>query len=331
MKNRAMEIVEFISRAGWDGAVQEPLRADFSSRRFARLQREGTPRHAVLMDADADQKTEAFVKLVGILRGCEISAPEIYTAKPAEGLVLMEDFGDRNIGRMIDEGEDAKVFYRRATDVLIHLHQRFEPAQVRGLDLPVYGAALFASQVELFLDAWFIFAKQREATIGESESFRAAWKAALGPIDQLPQTLMLRDFMLDNVMDLSDRPDWRSIGVLDFQDGGIGPIAYDLASLCEVVRRDGNEKTLDEVIDYYHQKTAPKLGKDELRKACRILAAQRHMRIFGIIATRALKTGHRDKLAYAPRIWEYLGELLQDEPLKPVREWITGIFRQWAA
>jgi aminoglycoside/choline kinase family phosphotransferase len=224
---------------------------------------------------------------------------------------------------MMDDGENAKPLYHRAVDVLIHLHKRFDPSQTHAADLPVFNSALFAAQVELFLDAWFVFAKQREASFDEAESFRAAWKETLKGVDAVPQTLMLRDFMPDNLMDLPDRAEWQSVGSLDFQDGGIGPIAYDLASLCEVVRRDIDSGMLYELIDYYHERAAPKLAKAELRRACRILGAQRHMRILGILANRVLKTGQRDKLAWAPRIWEYMGELLQDEALKPVREWMN--------
>jgi len=317
--SRADEIKDFLAQAGWHEAQQTVLRADFSTRRFSRLERTGgASSRAVLMDADSDQKTPQFVALAGLLRGFEIAAPEIYASDITRGLVLMEDLGDRNIGRAIDAGEDAKLFYRRAMDVLVRLHRRCDAAALRGHDLPLYGGALFAAQAELFLDAYFPLAKNREASLEEAESFRATWKQALKGVESLPQTLMLRDFMLDNLMDLSGR----SIGVLDFQDGGIGPLPYDIASLCEVVRRDSPAGILDEMIDYYHAKAGPKLSKEELRRACRILAAQRHTRILGIIAQRALKTGQRDKLAYAPRIWEYLGELMQDEALMPMQKWI---------
>jgi aminoglycoside/choline kinase family phosphotransferase len=280
------------------------------------------------MDANPDQNTFLFVGIAEILRDLNLAAPEIYAAHAEAGLALMEDFGDRNFGRMIDAGEEAKPLYRRAADVLIHLHQSFDVSRARGIDMPIFGAALFASQVELFLDAGFVFAKQREATFEEAENFRAGWKLALKGIDALPQTLMLRDFMPDNLMDLPNRSGVKSVGLLDFQDGGIGPIAYDLASLCEVVRRDTPPGILDELIDYYHERASPKLAKAELRRVCRILAAQRHMRILGILARRALKTGHRDKLAWTPRIWDYLGELIQDDSLKPVRAWIIDIFGQ---
>ena len=241
---------------------------------------------------------------------------------PMQGLVLMEDFGNRNFGMMLDEGADPKLFYIRATDVLVHLHKTFDKTSAQNLDLPIFSNALFSSQAELFLDAYFPLVKNREATMEESEGFRAVWKKVLKNVEELPQSLLLRDFMPDNLMDLPERTAHRSVGVLDFQDAGFGPIAYDLASLCEVVRRDGGEGMLDDVISHYHRQTQPVLSLSELSRACCVLSAQRHMRILGVIARLTQKNGRREKLAFIPQIWGHLDRLLQKEILKPLREWV---------
>lgn len=327
MTDRAAEIAGFLAQTGWDQARQKPLQADFSARRFARLERkEPPPLRAILMDADPDQKTKSYIEIAGLLRGFDISAPAIYAANPEAGLVLMEDFGHFNFGKMLDAGDETVPLLRRAADVLVHLHKVFDKTLVKNVDLPIFGGALFAAQVELFLDAYFPFVKERETTHEESESFRAAWKTALRCVETLPQTLMLRDFMPDNLMSLPAHYDWRSTGVLDFQDAGLGPIAYDIASLCEIVRRDLDYGTLEAMIDYYFERAAPDLSKPELASACRVLAAQRHMRILGIVVRIAVRNGRREKLAYIPRIWGYLDYLLENSELKSVREWVENNF-----
>jgi hypothetical protein len=116
----------------------------------------------------------------------------------------------------------------------------------------------------------------------------------------------------------------RSVGVLDFQDAGLGPIAYDISSLCEVVRRDNGDKMLDEMIAYYHAQAKPALSIGDLTRACHILSAQRHMRILGIIA-RLAQNGRKDKLDYVPRIWNYLNHLSQNDALKPVKKWMEKL------
>ncbi len=320
--NRGIEIAGFLAQSGWDDADQSPFHADFSTRRYARLRRSDGAT-AILMDADADQKTVEFVQVAKLLRGLSLSAPEVFAADPFHGLVLMEDFGRDNFGRLLDSGVDPKPLYKRAVDVLVKLHKDFNGFDKSVLDLPCFGGALFAAQVELFLDIYFPYAQGRDATHAEGEGFRAAWKQALKNIEALPQSLLLRDYMPDNLMDLKGREGAQSVGLLDFQDGGLGPSAYDLASLCEAVRRDADPALLDEMIAYYHQQAKPTLSLTELTTACHILSAQRHMRILGILVRVANATGQREKLNYMPRIWEYLHFLMQDEALKSVREWLS--------
>jgi hypothetical protein len=116
-----------------------------------------------------------------------------------------------------------------------------------------------------------------------------------------------------------------ALGVLDFQDAGIGPVAYDLASLCEEVRRDGGFALLPDVIAAYreHNQAAP--SQADLLRACTILSAQRHTRILGIITQHARKTGRRDKLDYLPRIIRHLQLVLSEPYLLPVREFMTNV------
>ena len=51
-------------------------------------------------------------------------------------------------------------------------------------------------------------------------------------------TLVLRDYHVDNLMLLPDRSGVQGCGLLDFQDAVCGPPSYDLVSLLEDARRD---------------------------------------------------------------------------------------------
>jgi N-acetylmuramate 1-kinase len=366
MSSRPLEIASFLEQHGWDHAEMQALNADFSTRRYARLSK-GTGKTAFLMDADQDQKTPQFVGVAKILRGIDIKAPEIYAADSEHGLVLMEDFGSRNVGALLDAGESPLPYFLRAADVLTKLHRSFDPSAAQNLGLPLFDAALFTTQAELFLDAYFPVIMQREASEEERGDFRAAWQVVLRPIDDMPKTLMLRDFMPDNLMDLSRTPNKtlpldggglgggdsktrnqacscstitpipafphqggrgsEELGVLDFQDAGIGPIAYDLASLCEEVRRDGGFALLPQVIDRYLAATQSPVSAPDLLRACTVLSAQRHTRILGIIARLSVQTGQCDKFAFLPRIRHHLETLLEEPALLPVREWVETFDR----
>jgi N-acetylmuramate 1-kinase len=317
MSSRSLEIAAFLYQQRWDCAQMQALTGDFSTRRYARLTKD-SGETAFLMDADVDQKTPQFLAVAEILRRMGVNAPEIYAADGGRGLVLMEDFGVRNVGALLDAGEPSLPFFLHAAKVLALVHRGFDRTEAVGLSF--FDTALFTTQAELFLDAYFPVALGRETSDEEREDFRAAWQAVLRPLETIPKSLLLRDFMPDNLMDLPGE----ELGILDFQDAGIGPIAYDLASLCEEVRRDGGFALLPDVVAHYREAAQSPLSQSDLLRACTILSAQRHTRILGIIVRLSHKTGQCDKFAFLPRIRHHLETILKEPYLLPFREWVEN-------
>lgn len=315
---RDAELSGFAAEAGWGKAALQPIGANSPPRRFFRLTRDDG-KTAIMMDADEDQKALQFVNLASILRGLDLSAPEIYAARPKRGLVLMEDFGNENVGSVIDRGMPMHPYFLRALLVLVRIHHQFSPASVKHLEVPTFTSALFAARVEKFLDNYFPFVMNRKATAEERAGFQAAWRRTLDPIDFLPKTLMLRNFTPNTVMDIPDREGWRSLGLLDFQDAGIGPIAYDLASFCEVVRREGADYYLPMMVKQYYERAKPACPMEVLQRSCIILAAQRHTRLLGLMA------GRPERAGYLQHTKKHLGNLLLDEAIKPVRSWFMDV------
>lgn len=307
----------FLARHGWSDAAAVALPADFSTRRYARLTKTSGAT-AILMEADEDQKTPQFIAVAEILRDTGVHAPEIFAAEAEKGLVLMQDFGARNVGAILDAGEPSRPYYLRAAEVLARLHRGLKMTEAEKAALPAYDTPLFIMQAELFLDAYVPFAEKRVSSENERRDFRAAWQAAFKPVESLPKSLLLRDFMPDNLMDL----DSGGLGVLDFQDAGIGAIAYDLSSLCEEVRRNGGYALLPDVLAYYREMTESKISQKDMMQCCAVLSAQRHMRVLGIVARLAEK-GRTEKLAFIPRIKHHLLHVLKEPALKPVRSWAT--------
>lgn len=325
--NRALEIADFLALHGWDEALPTPLCADWASRHYARL-KHADGRVAILMDAPPEQKTPEYVMIAGMLRATGLHAPEIYAASPLQGLVLMEDLGERNIGALLDNGAEALPYLERCIAALAHLHTRWTPVgPASDTTLPHFNTTLFAEQAHLFIEHYVPASLQRDVTAGERADFDAAWHSVLRPVTLLPQSLMLRDFMPDNVMDLSDRypaDDLAALGILDFQDAGLGPVAYDIASLCEIVRRAGGEKLLPVMQGYYMARAKPDFDAEDLRRACLILSLQRHVRIMGIIA-RLAQNGRPEKQAYLPRIKAQIETWLQDPAVMPMAKWFEKV------
>lgn len=310
------EIENFLAEAKWAEAAREPLRADFSTRRFTRLRRENGET-AIMMMADPGQKTDIFVHLALVLRRLEIPAPQMIASDIPRALVLMEDFGPANLGAALDAGADRTPHDQTIARMLCKLHDRFDQTMVAAVRIPVFNAALFTDQATLFLEHYFKRVKKRDATAMERSGFVEAWHESLAPLDVLPRSLLLRDFMPDNAMVL-DKPLFGfDLGILDFQDAGLGPIAYDLASWCEEIRRDGGHERLESLVDSYCEVRG---GMDRalLIHGAEILLAQRHTRVLGVLA-------QLDKKEPVPRTLRTLRALLsKQKALEPVRRWFES-------
>ena len=212
----------FLSSAGWNVAVPDPLSGDASTRKYFRLQ---NGRHsAILMDASRALASVApFIRMDEHLVKLGFSAPTILAHDDAKGLLLLEDFGDATFAQLLDSGAELGELFTLATDVLIALHQH---PQAIPDGLRAYHPVKMLEDIELFLD-W--------CTPGISETgrteFRKAWRDVLPLAHQVPASLLLRDYHAANLMLLSGRTGIRQAGLLDFQDAYQGPVTYDLVSL----------------------------------------------------------------------------------------------------
>lgn len=315
---RALMLADFLEAAGWGDAEGEAFAADFSPRRYARLTKQDG-QTAILMDADQDQKTPQFVRIDKYLRELGLSAPQILSEHAAHGFVLMEDLGTRQVGMLLDAGEDRAPYDDHALACLAHLHAK---ANMPMFDVPHYDAHLFREQVLLFVDHAVPLLRGSQATAMQRDDFCAAWDVMLRVVDRVPRSFLLRDFMPNNLMDLPDRTGIARTGLLDFQDGGWGPVVYDIASLAEVVRRDTPHDLVDILARRYYDHAQSHVEWPHFLAACHTLSLQRHMRILGLLA-KHVEEGRDDKSAYIPRVRAMVDALLQKSGMTPIKTWIV--------
>jgi len=315
--DRAAAALAFLEAAGWSGAAVTPLAADASFRSYHRVRLGGE--RAVLMDAPPDrEKPAAFLQVAEILATLRLSAPRILAEDLAGGFLLLEDLGDRTFTRALAEGAEEAPLYRLATDTLIALHRRWDPAL--GAGLPAYDAESLPAETELFLD-WTLPALTGETVAPiVREQFRAAWEAVLPPAFALPPTLVLRDYHVDNLMVLPGRRGVAACGLLDFQDALLGSPAYDLVSLLQDARRDVPQAVARKMLQRYRA-AFPELDTDIFEAAYWALGAQRTTRILGVFLRLDRRDGKPAYLAHLPRLWRLLGAALERPALAPLAAW----------
>lgn len=316
MTARDAAIARFLAEAGWGEAERAPLAGDASFRRYDRVRRGGGS--AVLMDAPPPRNdVRPFLAIDRLLRAHGLSAPEVFAADVAAGLVLLEDLGDDTYGCVLASGGDEAALYRLAVDALIHLHRAFRPDSAV---LPVFDEARALREVELLLDWYWPSLAGAPADAALRESYRSAWRAALPARNGVHQSLALFDFHIDNLMLLGRRTGVAACGLLDFQDAVLGPVSFDLVSLLEDARRDVPADLAESLIRHYLA-AFPELDAEAFRNSYAVIGAQRSTRILGTFARLKLRDAKPGYLVHIPRVWRWLGQDLENAALKPVADW----------
>ena len=302
----------FLDRAGWGGASAVPLAGDASFRCYYRLGDNG--KSAVLMDAPPPQEDIGpYVAVAGLLRGLGFSAPEVLAEDRDEGFLLLEDFGDDTYTRLLARGADEPALYGLAVDTLVALQRAVE---LRGeVELPPYDMERLLGEAALLVD-WY-----RPLAGGLREEYLALWRAVLPNAIVAQPTLVLRDYHVDNLMLLPDRPGVRGCGLLDFQDAVTGQPSYDLVSLLEDARRD-IPSPLRQVMTERYLAAFPGLDRGGFLRSAAILSAQRNCKILGIFTRLWKRDGKRQYLVHIPRVWRLLEADLRHSALGRVARWL---------
>jgi aminoglycoside/choline kinase family phosphotransferase len=313
-RERAMSA--FLARAGWD-VKPRLLAGDASFRKYYRVER-GSER-VVLMDAPPPmENVRPFLTIARHLTRLGLSAPRILAEDVDQGLLLLEDLGDGTYARKLAEGADEAALYALAVDLLIELHRRFDPAAAT--DVPRFDMARALREVNLLLDWYWPAIKGAPAPDHLRKSYEAAWREAMPALWSAPDSIALFDFHIDNLMLLDGRHGVAACGLLDFQDAVIAPVAFDLVSLLEDVRRDVPPELVAAMRARYVA-AFPKLDRAAFDRSYSAIGAQRNTRIVGVFTRLLVRDGKPRYLQFMPRVWRLLEGDLEHPALAPVRQW----------
>ena len=303
MADRAATIERFLERAGWADARRSLLAGDASFRRYIRLRKPG--RRVVLMDAPpAHEDVGRFVAVAMSLRRLGYSAPEILAQDAAQGLLLLEDFGDDTYTRLLGDGADEAALYRLAVDLLIDLHRRFDAVGNPAV-APPYDDRRLIEEAALLVDWYLPAVLGRAPAAAVRDEYLALWRAVFPLARAVPDSLVLRDYHVDNLMRLEGRVGLAACGLLDFQDAVIGPVSYDLVSLLEDARRDVPAGLRRRMFARYLD-AFPDLDRDAFAASYAVLGAQRSAKIIGIFTRLCRRDGKPQYLAHIERVWRWL-------------------------
>ena len=320
--DRPERVRAFLAAHGWGQARRAPLTGDASFRRYERLEKPNGAR-AMLMDAPPPKEdVRPFVALARHLAGLGFSAPGVLASDADLGALILEDLGDDTFTRVLAQGGDERALYALAVDALIALH-RLPPARAVPRGLAPYDHKKLLDEAMLLFDWYYPAVMGQRASAQAQKEYVMAWLGpALSSLSDLPSTLVLRDYHVDNLMIVAGRDGTARCGLLDFQDALDGPAAYDLMSLLEDARRDIAPDLVKSMLDRYLA-AFPALDRAAFTGDFAILAAQRHAKVIGIFTRLCLRDAKPDYLVHIPRVWRLLERHLDRPALGGLKEWLA--------
>jgi aminoglycoside/choline kinase family phosphotransferase len=300
----------------YDNYQKHYLTADFSTRRYFRWQ--NGKNSFVLMDCPDLVSLKSFMEIGQYLRNQNLSAPEIIESDTENGFLLLEDFGDETFTKVLQNtpGREAQI-YGAAVDILVYLQER---TQDHAPFLKVYDVNFGLNKVGQFLTYYYPKIIGENATSTIEIDFINVWKAALEIGLNSKKTIFLRDYHVDNLMDLPHRKPFKNIGLLDFQDAIWAPVAGDLVSLLHDARREVSND-LRKILWLKYLDAHPKGDHQEIFIAGTILSAVRQARIIGLFTKKANDGKNAHFLKQIPHLWNLLEKCCQITELKQVWNW----------
>ncbi len=264
----------------------------------------GDQKWILMFAPPSHEDVKPFIRIDNFLVENGFSAPQIFAVDEVNGFILLEDFGDDTYSKVLMRESENNLknrefdLYKSACESLIELHKINPPK-----DFPLYNNALFFREVMLFIE-WYLPSQKKEISLAEISHFKHLWFELFDLLNKENQVVVLRDYHADNLMTLPQRKSFKSVGLLDFQDGVIGSKAYDLVSLLEDARRDLNRENSQQLLQYYLEKSG--CNKELFLRDYEILSLQRNIKIVGIFSRLSLRDGKHNYLNLMPRVLNFI-------------------------
>ena len=344
--------LNFLKGAGLSDAARAPLPGDASTRRYERLTTadgaslmlmdqapaaESPPadpawtpqqRHAAGWNAVARLsagRIEAFAAVAAQLKSLGLSAPAIPGLDAANGLAVLEDFGDDLFARVIEGGADETPLYLAAVDALATLHDAGNPPEVLrgpGGDWPLltYDETALQGGADLFVE-WLPRLDDRLTfDAAAAADWRAAWAPIVASGAAGASVMAHRDYHAENLIWLPERSGPARVGMIDFQDAVRAHPSWDLHSLLQDARRDVSPELEAAALDRYFA-LRPGVDRAAFMADYAGLAALNEARIIGIFARLIARDGKPRYRQFLPRMWRHLNANLEQPALAPVARW----------
>jgi len=283
------------------------ITSDASFREFFRLYKGKKTSIIVTAKKEKFKNLIAYSAVNKFLKKNGIHAPKLISQHFKEGIMEIEDFGDKTLLYNFKKSKNKLSLYKKCVDVILKI-QKIKPVKKikfgsnKFLNLKSYNMTSLHRESNLFLN-WYL-----PGVIGKKKSIKYK-KIIKGELDKIYKKifyknkfLVHRDFHVSNIIQNK-----KKLGVIDTQDVILGNPMYDLASLLDDVRVKVPAKIKNKIFEYYLNKCSVKKKQISfLKNDFHILSIQRNLKILGIFYRLFKRDNKSQYLKYLPYTWSLI-------------------------
>src|SRR6476469_3811127 len=281
-----------------------PIEKGGSDRKFYRV-RCSSEQSLILVKYNRErEENRHYVEIAQFLETHGIHAPRIYYHDTDEGLIWLEDLGERDLfGSRNESWLVRRAFYESALDEVRKLHQLPEAVCVEmHQHLPAeFNAALYLWEQNYFFENCLGLYFKIESSMVDNLAALPALHDIAGKLAELPRVLVHRDFQSQNILLRNGQA-----YLIDFQGMRPGLAQYDLASLLYDPYIELAPAERDELLEHY----CGARPDADFRETLRLCAMQRLMQALGAYGFLGLVKEYKHFLPYIPQALESLRQIV---------------------
>ncbi len=294
-----------------------PIEKGGSDRRFYRV-RSGPDQSVILVKYNTErEENRHYVEIAEFLDQNSVRVPKIYFHDPAEGLIWIEDMGERDLHSYRDDSWMVRrALYESALDEIAKLH-RLGPEKMEEIhpSLPIeFNAELYRWEQQYFFDNCLVrYFKLRDTQVIALSELPALTRIA-EDLSRPARRLVHRDFQSQNIIVRKGQA-----CLIDFQGMRPGLPQYDIASLLydPYVILSSDERS--ELLAYYCERAQPE-SEAVFSQTLKLCAMQRLMQALGAYGFLGLVKGQTAFLEHIPGAMRLLKGVLAEVPgLEPMQ------------
>lgn len=326
-------ILSVFGRAGMPRVTSlRKLAGDASNRSYYRCYLDTDKSYIVMVNATPDSAivseeiaTHAkdfrelpFINIHRYLSHLGIRVPAIHYHDESQGILILDDLGDRLLGDIVNESGQSADLYKQAIDMMIGFQVREE--HVPGwcyARLNRFNSSLYDFEFEHFRE--YGIEKAGVTLPPETDAKLRGLFHKLSLLFERSSTVFVhRDYHSRNLLSCHG-----SLYTIDFQDALIGPPHYDIASLLRDAYVDLTDEFIDQMLEYYLSKSPH--ASAGFRDLFTLISIQRMLKAAGRFRYIKIAKGNDKFMKYIPRLLYRVNRLALSFDADPSLEILTEV------